>query len=151
LDFAHLMALPDYAALWLWDAVPGFLDCLQQKIARDATVRLCLGDPDSEAVMLRGQEEGIEGALAGRCRLAATYARPIHEADGNAVRLSDGTLYASMLRFDDDVLLNTHLWGSPAGDSPVLHFRRQGDHGIAAHAIRSFERIWAAAQPLSGR
>lgn len=62
-----------YAALWLWDAVPGFPDRLQQKIARDATVRICLGDPDSQAVMLRGQEEGIEGALAGRCRLAATY------------------------------------------------------------------------------
>jgi hypothetical protein len=137
-----------YAALWLWDAVPSFVDHVQLKIARGATVRICIGDPTSHAVVLRGQEEGIESALAGRCRLAASYAQPIHDVDDAAVRVSGATLYSTILRFDDDVLLNTHLFGNPAGDSPVFHFRRQADHGIAAGAIRSFERVWAAAQPL---
>lgn len=137
-----------YAGLWLWDTVPGFAETAQVKIARGAAVRICLGDPESQAVLLRGEEEGIDAALAGRCRLAATYARPIHYVDDGTVRLSGATLYASILRFDDDVLLNTHLWGNPAGDSPVFHFHRDTDHGIAASAIRSFERVWAAAQPL---
>ena len=137
-----------YSALWMWDTVPGFLERVQLKIARGASVRICLGDPDSEAVRLRGQEEGVDDALAGRCRLAVTYARGIQRVDSDTVRLSEATLYASVFRFDDDVLLNTHLWGNAAGDSPVFHFRQQRDHGIAASAITSFERVWAAAQPL---
>jgi hypothetical protein len=137
-----------YAALWLWDTVPGFVERVQVKIARGASVRICLGEPDSEAVRLRGQEEGVDDALAGRCRLAATYARGIQRVDSHAVRLTGATLYSSIFRFDDDVLLNTHLWGNGAGDSPVLHFRRQRDNGIAASAITSFERVWSAAQLL---
>ena len=137
-----------YAALWLWDTIPEFVERMQLKIARGASVRICLGDPDCEAVRMRGQEEGVDNALAGRCRLAATYARGIQHVDPGAVRLSTTTLYASVFRFDDEVLLNTHLWGNAAGDSPVLHFRRQHEHGIAASAISSFERVWATAQPL---
>jgi len=137
-----------YSALWLWDTVPGFVERVQVKIARGARVRICLGDPDSEAVRLRGGDEGVGDALAGRCRLAITYARGIQRVDADAVRLSGATLYASIFRFDDDVLLNTHLWGNAAGDSPVFHLRRQRDDGIAASAIRSVDRVWAAAQPL---
>ena len=136
------------AALWLWDSVPQFADRLQLKVARGATVRICLGDPDSEAVLLRGREEGVGGDMASRCRLALTYARPIHDVDGDGVRLTGATLYASIFRFDDHVLLNAHLWGNPAGDSPVLHLHRQRADGIAAGAIRSFERVWREAQPL---
>jgi transcriptional regulator with XRE-family HTH domain len=137
-----------YSALWLWDTVPGFVERVQLKIARGAGVRICLGDPDSEAVLLRGREEGVDDALAGRCRLAITYARGIQHVDSDAVRLSAATLYASVFRFDDDLLLNTHLWGNAAGDSPVFHFRQQRDDGVAASAIRSFDRVWGAAQPL---
>jgi hypothetical protein len=57
-------------------------------------------------------------------------------------------LYNSLLRFDDEVLVNSHFWGNPAADSPVYHFRRQGERGVAATAIRSFERVWEAAQPV---
>lgn len=137
-----------YSALWLWDTIPAISDRLQLKIARGVSVRICLGDPHSQAVLLRGQEERVNGDLAGRCRLAARYTQPIKHADADAVRISGATLYASIFRFDDELLLNTHLWGNPASDSPVFHFRRESDDGIAASAIRSFERIWQAAQPL---
>jgi transcriptional regulator with XRE-family HTH domain len=137
-----------YAALWLWDAVPGFIERVQTKIAHGVNVRICLGDPDSEAVRLRGQEEGVGDALAGRCRLAATYARQINDARPGAVRLTSATLYASVFRFDKDVLLNAHLWGNAAGDSPVLHFRRERTDAIAANTISAFERVWTVAQPL---
>jgi hypothetical protein len=143
-----------YAALWLWDTVPTFAERVAVKITDGVTVRICLGDPDSQAVLLRGHEEGIEEDLASRCRLAARYARAIKYSrtdpgcDTHAVRLTGATLYASIFRFDDDVLLNTHLWGNAASDSPVFHFRQQTDDGIAAGAIRSFERVWRDAQPL---
>lgn len=149
LDLAeHHIDVAAYAALWLWDTVPQFAERVELKIARGASVRICLGDPDSDAVTLRGQEEGIDADMASRCRLAIKYASGIHYVDADAVRLSGATLYASIFRFDDAVLLNTHLWGAGAPDSPMLHFHRQTDRGIAASAIDSFERVWDAAQPL---
>jgi len=144
----HQVDVLAYAALWLWDTVPAFADHVELKIAHGAAVRICLGDPDSEAVLLRGREEGVDGDLAGRCRLAARYAQQIQRVDPDAVRLSGATLYASIFRFDDELLVNTHLYGNPAGESPVYHFHRDSDHAIAAGAIRSFERVWQAAQPL---
>ncbi len=144
----HQVDVLAYAALWLWDTVPAFAERAQLKIARGASVRICLGDPESQAVLLRGEEEGVNGDLAARCRLAARYAQPIQHVDSDAVRISAAALYASTFRFDDELLLNTHLYGNPASDSPVFHFRRRKDHGITADAIRSFERVWQAAQPL---
>jgi hypothetical protein len=143
-----------YAALWLWDTVPAFAERVAVKITEGMNVRICLGDPDSPAVLLRGREEGIHDDVAARSRLATKYARAIKYSrtgpgsDTHAVRLNGATLYASIFRFDDDVLLNTHLWGSAASDAPVFHFRRQSEQGIAASAIRSFERVWRDAQPL---
>jgi hypothetical protein len=129
--------------------VPDFAARLAEKISRGTKVRVCLGDPDSDAVMLRGREEGVSDGIANRCRLAANYATVIQHADGDAVRKTGATLYATVLRFDDEVLVNTHLWGNPASDSPVYHFRRQGDRGIASTALRSFDRVWEEAQPVS--
>ena len=138
-----------YAALWLWDTVPGFAEVLTRKVAEGVNVRVCLGDPDSPAVRLRGEEEGIGDQLVARCRLAAAYARPIAEASEGAVRCSGVTLYSSILRFDDELLVNVHLWGNPAADSPVLHLRKSEREGMAANFMRSFDRVWERAQPLS--
>src|SRR5205814_984849 len=81
-----------YAALWLWDTIPGFVERVQVKLAQDVNVRVCLGDPESEAVRLRGREEGVDDAMTGRCRIAVAYARGIRHVDSDAVRLSGGTL-----------------------------------------------------------
>jgi transcriptional regulator with XRE-family HTH domain len=137
-----------YAALWLWDAVPQFTARIAQKISDGAEVRICLGDPRSDAVALRGQEENAGDGMASRCCIAANYATVIQRANLEAVRQSDAILYNSIFRFDDEVLVNSHFWGNPAADSPVYHFRRHGDNGIAANAIASFERVWEGAQPL---
>ena len=139
-----------YAATWLWDAVPYFAEALVAKLDAGCKVRICLGDPDCPAVALRGTEEGIGDALAARCRLALAYAAPVAQAHPDALRCSDKILYASILRFDDEVLLNTHLWGNPAASSPVLHLRRVDTTGIAAGAMKSFDRVWAAAQAPAG-
>lgn len=136
-----------FAGLWLWDTVPNFAERTAHKAASGVTVRLCLGDPDSAAVDVRSREEGSIDAMASRCRIAIGYAAVIQRADPNAVRQAGTTLYNSLFRFDDEVLVNTHFWGNAAADSPVFHFRRRDDRGIAATAIRSFERVWEGAQP----
>lgn len=138
-----------FAAVWLWDTVPAFAETLVAKAASGVKVRVCLGQPDSVAVQTRGEEEGIGDRMAARCRIALDYAKPLAEADPSAVRCSSSTLYASIFRFDADVLMNTHLWGNPAGDSPVLHLRLDNDRGVAANVLRSFERVWKDAQPVA--
>jgi hypothetical protein len=150
LDAAHHhVDVLAYAAIWLWDTVPEFAERLAHKAGNGTKVRLCLGDPESDAVALRGSEEGSSEGMRSRCRIAADYATVVLRADAGAVRQSGATLYNSVFRFDDEVLVNAHFLGNPAADSPVYHFRRQGDRGIAATAIRSFERVWEAAQPLA--
>jgi len=123
--------------------------CRLRKGGTGVAVRLCLGDPDSQALLDRGAEEGIGSNLPARCRLAPTYAAPLVETFPEAVRISDATLYASILRLDD-VLANVHLWGNPAAESPVLHRRRSGESGVAENVLRSFGRVSERAQPVVG-
>jgi len=144
----ELVGLCAYAATWLWDSIPGFADLLAERSAAGVAVRVCLGDPASEAVRLRGVEEGIGDSMAGRCRLAISYAGPLVSAVPEAVRLTQTTLYASIFRFDDEVLSNFHLFGNAAAASPVLHLRRRTNAGMAANVLRSFEAVWAQAAPL---
>lgn len=146
----HHVDLLAYAALWLWDSVPGFADRLAAKASEGIEVRVCLGDPDSDAVNTRGQDEGIGDGMAGRCRLALSYAAPLRSADAGAVRLTGTTLYNTILRFDDQVLVNGHVWGHPAAEAPVFHYHRRGDRGIASTMLRSLELVWANAQPPVG-
>ena len=146
---AHVDVLV-YSGMWLWDTVPRFHDRLLDRLAAGAAVRICLGDPDSDAVRLRGREEGSGDGMESRCRIAIDYARPVLDADPNAVRVSDATLYCSIFRFDDELLANTHFWGNPAAESPVFHLRSRRGGGIAANLLRSFERVWDRAQPLAG-
>jgi hypothetical protein len=139
-----------FAALWLWDTVPRFAEQLAEKLSQGVRVRVCLGDPDSDAVRLRGEEEGIGGeGMASRCRLALAYATSIHRVDPEAVRTSGATLYSSVFRFDDEVLVNAHFLGNAAGESPVWHLRRSGEGTIVPTVIRSFEHAWERAQPVA--
>jgi hypothetical protein len=138
------------SALWLWDAVPGFGPTLTAKAADGVAVRVCLGDPAGASARTRGVEEGIGDGQTHRCALSLTYARRwLGEHDG-CLRLHDTTLYASMLRFDDELLVNWHLYGAPAGDSPVLHLRLGQPAGAAARALASFERVWGSAYEPAG-
>lgn len=138
------------AALWLWDTVLDFAPTLAAKSRAGIAVRICLGDPAGESARLRGSEEGIGDLLASRCELAATYARQALGPKEGSIRIHDTTLYASILRFDDDVLANWHLYGAPAAVSPVLHLRRASNHGVAESVASSFERVWDRAHPLTG-
>lgn len=139
-----------YSGMWLWDTIPRFRDRLMERLAAGVAVRICLGNPKSDAVHLRGQEEGSGEGMASRCKIAIGYAKPILDTDPDAVRLTSATLYCSIFRFDDELLANTHFWGNPAAESPVLHLRSHGGGGIAANIVRSFERVWDLAQPLAG-
>jgi hypothetical protein len=117
---------------------------------RRTQVRLCFGEPNSEAVAIRDREEGISGTLPAKIRSALTYYRSLVDIDNCELRLHSTTLYASLFRYDDDILVNPHAFGEPASANPTLHLRRLDGGTVADHYIRSFERVWATAIPWSG-
>ena len=118
--------------------------------ARGVRVRLCFGDPASEAVATRGREEGIGDTLAAKIRSALTYYRDIAASGDAEARLHGCTLYASLFRYDDEVIVNPHAYGEAASANPALHLRRLDGGQVAATYMDSFERVWDTARPWKG-
>jgi hypothetical protein len=118
--------------------------------ARGVRVRLCFGDPSAEAVAVRDREEGLNGTLAAKVRSALTYYREAAAAGDIEMRLHSCTLYASLFRYDDEIMVNPHAWGEPASANPVLHMRRLDGAQVAATYMDSFERVWDTAKPWTG-
>jgi transcriptional regulator with XRE-family HTH domain len=124
---------------------------LAEAASRGVAVRLCFGDPSSEAVAIRDREEKLGGTLAAKIRSALTYYRSLAELDRCEIRLHATTLYASLFRYDDEILVNPHAFGEPASANPTLHLRRLDGGIVASHYITSFERVWETAQPWAGQ
>lgn len=141
-------ALHAFAATFLPDQVMDLGVELVKLAERGVRVRLLLGDPAGAAVQHRSAEENGTG-LAGRISLVLTYITRAVEHPKVQVKLHDHTLYASLFQFDDDVLINPHVWGSPAGNNPLLHFRRQPGGLLTSSWLAGFERVWNQAVPLT--
>jgi hypothetical protein len=118
--------------------------------ARGVRVRLCFGDPTSEAVAMRDREEGLNDTLAAKIRSALTYYREAAAAGDVEMRLHSCTLYASLFRYDDEIMVNPHIWGEPASANPVLHMRRLDGGQVAGVYMDSFEKVWDTAKPWTG-
>lgn len=131
-----------FAGSFLHDAVPGFVDLIKTRAGQGVQVRLLFGDPGSTAVATRGDEEQIGDSLAARCRLSWKYLTPLRDVEGVAMREHGHTLYASIFRFDQELLVNHHLFSVPAAQSSVIHLR-QLPGGVMFHRVAlSFERVW---------
>lgn len=136
-----------YAAVFLHEAYPRFNDLLKEQAAEGCTIRIALGDADSTNVQQRGQEEKFGYGIESRCRLALMHSRPLIGVPGIEVRTHGTTLYNSLYRADDQVLVNAHVFGVNAYGAPVWHLRRNGNGGMFDTYADSFNTAWATAQP----
>jgi len=134
------------AGLFLPDGHADLVPILREKGENGVKIRYALGKPDSAAVALRGAEEGIADMLAVRTRLSLTYLAGLKDAPGVEVGLHETTLYNSLYRFDNDLLVNTHVYGAPAAHSPVIHLRHGPDAKLFDHYTSSFEKVWATTE-----
>jgi hypothetical protein len=108
-----------------------------------------LGDPDSPHVLTRGQDEGIDEAMAAKIRNVLVLYRALRETEGVQFRLHSTVLYNSIYCADDELLVNPHVYGAAASQAPVMHLRRVVGGGMVKTYLDSFERVWSAARPLS--
>jgi hypothetical protein len=137
-----------YSALFLSDGHAELANAIRRAATRGTRVRILVGNPRSTAVVARGREEGIGHDVASRVRMTLHYLDGVDQVEGVQVRGHSTTLYNSIYRFDDDMLVNAHTYGAAAVESPVLHLRRVPRGRLFDHYMKSFERVWAASAPL---
>ena len=138
-----------FAATFLHDTIADFDEIVAARSRAGTRVRLLFGDPESQAVELRGREEGLGEGLRARCRLTWLYMKPLLDLPGVEARAHGATLYSSIFRFDDQLFANHHAFGAPANHSPVMHLHRIAGGRMFDHQMKSFERVWDDAQPIS--
>ncbi|MCF6467622.1 XRE family transcriptional regulator [Nonomuraea sp. MG754425] len=138
-----------YSALFLAEDA-AVLRILTERATAGVKVRILLGDPEGPEVATRGTDEGIGAeVMAARVKNALTLCRPLLDAPDVEIRLHHTVLYNSIYRADDQLLVNTHAYGTPAANAPVMHLTHSDEQGPAATYLSSFNRTWTTARPHS--
>jgi len=135
-----------YAGFFLAEDA-GMLRLLADRVAAGARLRLLLGDPDALQVAQRGTDEGIDDAIIAKIRNVFVLYRTLRELPGVEIRLHSTVLYNSIYHVDDEVLINTHVYGSPASYAPLMHLRRVAGGDMVSMYLESFEKVWDTATP----
>lgn len=117
---------------------------------RGAVVRICFAHPESPALAVREAEEVLlePGSLTTKVRTSLSYFRPLVGHDRCEIRLHSATVYASLFRFDDELLANPHVYAAPASANPVIRLRPSS--ALFAAYSASFEATWSAAKAWTG-
>lgn len=126
--------------------IPRISTMLTQRAASGTHIRLCLANPASQAVDVRDREEGLRGTLAAKIRASLTYYTPLLNVPECEIRLHGATVYASIFRFDNVMMVNPHAWGHPASANPLLHLQRVDSFGLFDHYLQSLEGVWETAE-----
>jgi transcriptional regulator with XRE-family HTH domain len=143
----HEIDILVYSGLFLAEDV-GIVRTIHRKAEAGATVRILLGDPESEEVNKRGADEGIGETMAARIRNTLVLLRPLRDVERIEIRTHRTILYNSIYRADDHMMVNTHIYGFPATQAPVFHLRRVVGGDMVATYLESFDGVWDGASPL---
>ncbi|MGN9774841.1 XRE family transcriptional regulator [Micromonospora sp. H33] len=136
-----------YAGLFLVEQEPKLIDTLKEKAAAGVKIRILLGDPDSDVVKRRSIEEGAPDVMAAKIRNVMQYYDRLQGVKGVEVRHHETTLYNSVYRFDDEMLVNAHILGFPAPHAPVMHLRKLAGGDLFGTYADSFDRVMSASNP----
>ncbi len=138
-----------FAGLFLAEEHPDWIPTLAAKAEAGVRVRLLLGDPNGQQLAARDAEHRIGGGVAGRVTAVLAYYGQ-RTPPGVQIRLHDTPLYNSIYRFDDEMLVNVHVYGILAAYTPTLHLRRVDGAWFNTY-VESYERVWASARPWDRR
>lgn len=144
----HEIGVLVYAGVFLAEDL-GLMKLIRAKAKAGARVRFLVGDPENRNVAERGSQEDIGEAMAAKIRNALVLYRPLLEAENVEFRAHGTVLYNSIYRADDQVLVNTHVYGYPAPHAPVWHLRKVAGGELASIYLDSFEKVWESANPIT--
>ncbi len=127
----------------------GLRQVIADRAAAGVRVRVLLGDPLSPNVLERGQSEGIGDTMPAKVQSAIAMFRPLQQVTNVEIRLHGTILYNSIFRADDQLFVNTHIYGVMANNAPFFHLRKIPGGAMAVNYFDSFEHVWTEAVPLS--
>ncbi|TCO61869.1 DUF5919 domain-containing protein [Actinocrispum wychmicini] len=131
-----------YSGLFMTED-PKMIRRLRGKAMAGARIRILLGEPDSDEVEKRGNDENIgTGTMGAKVRNALAFFKAINGESGIEVRCHSTILYNSIYRFDQDMLVNTHVYGFMAAHAPVIHLRQLSSGSLFETYSESFESVW---------
>jgi hypothetical protein len=107
-----------------------------------------MADPDSPECAKRGVEEQLFDAIPARVRMALSYYAPLVGVPGVEFRLQRETLYNSIFVYDEQMLVNQHVYGMYGYMAPILHLRRIQGGDFFDMYVKSFERVWDVSFPV---
>lgn len=136
------------SALFLAEEL-GIVQLLADKGRAGVAVRIALGDPGSQQGTESGEEKATGDTAAAATRSALALYRPLKEVENVEIRLYRTVLYNSIYRADEQLFVNQHAHGIPAGQTPVFCLRKSSGGEMAALYFASFERVWEGATPLA--
>jgi hypothetical protein len=146
-DATHNVDVLAFAGLFLTAEHPRWTALLRRKATAGVRVRLLLGDPAGKHLASRDGERRIGGGVTGRVAAVLTHYASL--SDVVEIGLHDTPLYNSIYRFDDQLLVNTHVYGLLAAHTPVLHLQRVGGACVDTY-LASYEQVWASVRPFAG-
>lgn len=127
---------------------PGLLELLRSKAEAGARIRLLFGDRGAPAVIQRSTDEGIgPHTISAKIDHALAYFRKLDGVSGIEIRTHGTVLYNSIYRFDDEMIVNPHVYGKIAAHAPALHLRRLSAGDLFTTYADSFTAVWEHAQP----
>lgn len=136
-----------YVGMFLTEQ-PTLIKTLRDKGKSGARVRLLFGNPTSREVMRLSQDEGIgKAAIPAKVRNALAYFRPLAGEPGVQIRCHGTTLYNSIYRYDNEMIVNPHVYGVGAPHAPAFHLRRLSGGDLFDIYAQSFDQVWATAKP----
>lgn len=136
-----------YVGMFLTEK-PGLPAILRTKAKNGAVVRLLFGKRDSPAVIQRSTDEGIgPHTISAKIDHALAYFHDLANSDGIEIRTHGTVLYNSIYRFDDQMIVNPHVYGKMAPHAPALHLRRLSAGTLFETYAESFSAVWETATP----
>ncbi|WP_280433671.1 XRE family transcriptional regulator [Nocardia brasiliensis] len=128
---------------------PAFARILKQKASEGVSVRMLFGDPEAAEATKRSIEERLAtGTVPARIRNALAFVESLAETSGIEIRFHETTLYNSVFRFDEEMIVNMHVFGLPGAHAPAMHLRRLPHGDLFDTYMTSFEHVWQTTEPV---
>ncbi|HEX3781518.1 MAG TPA: XRE family transcriptional regulator [Pseudonocardiaceae bacterium] len=135
-----------FSGLFLTDD-PSLIKKLRSKAKAGTAIRLLFGDPTSAELTRRSESEGIgKNAISGKARNSLAFFQPLADLNNVQIRCHGTPLYNSLYRFDDQMLVNTQIYGFMAAHAPVLHLRQLSAGDMFQTYAESFDAVWNLAK-----
>ncbi|MFI1920536.1 XRE family transcriptional regulator [Nocardia sp. NPDC020380] len=142
-DCAERIDILVLAGLFLAEE-PAFARTVKDKVQQGLSARMLFGDPlADEAVKRSGEERLAVGTVPARIKNALALVEPLTGIEGVEIRFHGTTLYNSIFRFDDEMIVNMHVFGQPGAYAPAMHLRRLPTGDLFETYMSSFEHVWA--------